>query len=75
LNTNFESENKFSGTRYGAQKNSFANFAKEAEKMKAQAGPMMAGFGGLFSKVMTEGSHNCSREGVCCPWDSGGDAL
>jgi AhpD family alkylhydroperoxidase len=33
-----------------------ANFAKEAEKMKVQAGPMMAGFGGLFSKVMAEGA-------------------
>jgi AhpD family alkylhydroperoxidase len=34
----------------------FAKSAGESEKMKTQAGPMIAGFGGLFSKVMAEGA-------------------
>ena len=34
----------------------FAKMPAEMEKMKAQAGPMIAGFGSLFSKVMAEGA-------------------
>lgn len=31
-------------------------FAKDFEKMKAQAGPVVTGFGGLFAKTMGEGA-------------------
>jgi AhpD family alkylhydroperoxidase len=31
-------------------------FSADMEKMKTQAGPMMAGFGGLFSKAMAAGA-------------------
>lgn len=33
-------------------------FAKDLEKMKTQAGPLVAGFGGLFAKTMADGALN-----------------
>lgn len=33
----------------------YEKFAADTEKMKKQAGPMMAGFGGMFQKVMADG--------------------
>jgi AhpD family alkylhydroperoxidase len=37
-------------------KDFFAKIPAEMEKMKTQAGPTMAGFGGLFSKAMAQGA-------------------
>jgi AhpD family alkylhydroperoxidase len=34
----------------------FAKMPVETEKMKTHAGPIMAGFGGLFSKAMAQGA-------------------
>lgn len=34
----------------------FDKFTKDVEKMKTQAGPLVNGFGNLFSKTMAEGT-------------------